>query len=412
MAGRLLSAVFEGFGPSWLAAGKQPPFARIELARTHRLTRRRLRERCLAVPGVYGMLGSEGELIYVGKSRRLRERLLSYFFETSHRSKSQRIVEQARAVVWEHAPSELAALLRELELIRRWRPRLNVRGKTRRQRRTFVAIGGQPAPHVYLTKSRSPRDARTFGPVRTGRRFRDVVRRVNDCFQLRDCSAPSVVFADESRLFPHDREPGCLRHDLGTCLAPCVGRCTREQYSDRVQAALDFLRGRDAAILDRLRQAMNKAAGREAFEYAAMLRDVADDLTLLHRRLAHWRRVRRRFGFVQPLPGYDGRAEWYLIDRAEVAAVVPAPHDPISAARCLDALDEVYPSRNGRRRRRGALESPEDADAVLALCAWFRDNPGQRKQRLRPARARAICRSWLAGPAAEPTQSEGRRLCR
>lgn len=401
MAGRLLNSTFEGFGSSWLAADREPRSISIAVGRTDRLTRRRIRQHCLGEPGVYGMITAEGELIYVGKSRRLRERLLSYFFQSANRTKARRIVEQAASIVCEPAPSELAALLRELELIRHWRPRLNVRGKLRRRRRTFVALGRRPAPHVYLTARPCSRDSWIFGPVRAGRRFRDVVRRVNDCFQLRDCNSTSIAFADQQELFPENRQPCCLRRDLGTCLAPCAVGCTREQYFGRVQAALDFLRGRDVRILDRLRDAMNEAARKRAFEYAAMLRDIAGDMQLLHRRLAQWRKVRRRFAFVQPLPGYDGNVQWYLIDRAEVAALVPAPHDADSAGRCLAALDAVYPTRNGRRIARSTMADapPEDIDVVLAVCSWFRDNPQQRRQRLWPAQARALCKHLLSSPA-------------
>src|SRR5205823_6722999 len=137
-----------------------------------------------------------GELVYVGKAKSLRSRLLSYFRPNSRDPKAGRILEVTRLIAWEPAADEFAALLRELELIRRWQPRFNVQGQPRRWRRAYVCVGRRPAPYVFLA-GRPPATAfALFGPVPAGRQAREGVRRVNDWFRLRDCpQAQAMVFA-------------------------------------------------------------------------------------------------------------------------------------------------------------------------------------------------------------------------
>src|SRR5262249_13400949 len=158
---------------------------------------------------------------------------------------------EARRVVWELAPGEFAALLRELELIRRHQPRHNVQGQPLRRRRSYVCLGRRPAAYAFLA-ARPPATALAcFGPVPAVYRAREAVRRFNDWFGLRDCPQRQVmVFADQRELFPAVRTPGCLRHEIGNCLAPCAAACTRAEYRGHVEAAAAFLQGKDEAPLE------------------------------------------------------------------------------------------------------------------------------------------------------------------
>src|SRR5262249_22653609 len=148
-------------------------------------------------PGVYGMVNAIGQLTYVGKAKNLRARLLSYFRPRSRDPKAGRIVHQARELVWETSTSEFAALLRELELIRRWQPRFNVQGQPLRRRRLYVCIGRRPAPYLHLSARPGPRGVACYGPIPASRRARAAVRHLNDLFRLRDCpQSQEMVFAD------------------------------------------------------------------------------------------------------------------------------------------------------------------------------------------------------------------------
>ena len=222
---------FLSFGPSTLfSADAQSRSARIEGTRPAEL---RGQVRLLAPnrPGVYGMVDREEQLIYVGKAKNLRTRLQSYFRRQSRPPKAGRIIAQAKSIVWEILPSEFASLLRELELIRRWRPRFNVQGQPLRRRLTFVCLGRAPAPYLFLARKITSRVQATFGPITASKRVQDAVRRVNDWFKLRECPRPQeMIFPDQGELFPGVRPPGCLRMEIGTCTGPCTGLCARKDY--------------------------------------------------------------------------------------------------------------------------------------------------------------------------------------
>src|SRR5262249_21999495 len=141
--------VFTNFGPCALAAAEIPCHA-VSGDRPARL-RVKVRQECPGRPGVYGMLNQNGQLVYVGKAKSLRARLLSYFRVKSGDPKAARIIRDARQIVWEPVASEFAALLRELELIRRFEPYHNVHGQPKRRRRVYLCLGRQPA-YVFATR--------------------------------------------------------------------------------------------------------------------------------------------------------------------------------------------------------------------------------------------------------------------
>ena len=382
--------VFDGFGPCLLACDAEVPAVDLDLPRDRRSARRLIRRHCLPVPGVYGMIDAEGELIYVGKSKGLRNRLLSYFSKTSEPSKARRIVERTRRLVWEAAPGEFAALIRELELIRRFRPRFNVRGQPRRLRRAYVAVGRGPAAYVYLTFRPSARDDALFGPVRGKRRYRRAVRLLNDWFQLRDCSGRVPIrFSDQLELFGKGRAARCLRHEFGTCLAPCAAGCTRREYANRVRRAESFLRGRDVSLLGRLEAEMRSAAADAQFERAAAVRDTWEELRGLHQQLQRLEEARQRYSFIYPISGYRDRETWCLIHRGHVVAAAPSPRFGRSARRCLDLIERTY-STNGTSR---SPHPPEDLDGIHLVSAWFRQYPEEFGRTLSPKEAVRICRA-------------------
>src|SRR5262249_2705945 len=254
--GLFASRAFTGFGPNALdPAAVALPLHHVHAQRPSGL-RARVRLECPRRPGVYGMVDGDGELIYVGKAKCLRTRLLSYFRRKSRDPKAGKILEHARSLVWEYASSEFAALLRELELIRRWQPRLNVKNQPRRQRRVYVCLGRRPAPYVFLT-SRPPSSAlAAFGPVSASRIALEAVRRLNDCFRLRDCpQSQAMIFADQQELFPVLRAAGCVRYEIGTCLGPCAAICTHAAYAEQVRSARAFLDGSDTGLLSLLERA-------------------------------------------------------------------------------------------------------------------------------------------------------------
>lgn len=378
---------FLDFGSSaFLPAGGACRFVRVEGCKPSAL---RTQVRLLAPtrPGVYGMLDGDEQLIYVGKAKNLRVRLQSYFRRKGRPAKAGRIIAHARSIVWEIVPSEFAGLLRELELIRCWRPRCNVHGQPLKRRLTFLCLGAAPAPFLFLSRTITSRVQSAFGPITASKRADDAVRRLNDWFQLRDCPQPQeMIFPDPKDLFPQVRDPGCLRMEIGTCLGPCTGACTRADYQRQARRALDFLSGQDLMPLQQMRAQMQAAATAQQFERAAALRDRWTTLQWLADRLARVRKAQREMSFIYPVAGLDGTAIWYLIHGARTVAALAAPADAASRKIAAEKINALY------RSRAGLLDSYEHADSMMLVMQWFRKNPGERERCLTPEEALACVR--------------------
>lgn len=342
-----------------------------------------------AAPGVYGMIDAEGQLIYVGKSKQLRSRLVSYFHARSQPEKADRIVEHASRIVWQCVPDEFAALLRELELIQRWRPRLNVQGQPGRMRRMFVCIGRGPAPRVYLTADPNGSETARFGPIRGGRVTRRAVQRLNDLAGLRDCPVPTpIVFAEQKKLFEYAESPRCLRFDLGNCLGPCAARCDEADYEGAVRTAKDFLAGRSTELQQALDDEMGQAAERRQFERAARLRDARMELDWLCDHLQRLREVRGRDRFVYSLSEQPGRETWYFLAGGQVVEAAAAPRNRRTAACRLRMLERAY----GNGRAFLAPDGPTSFDVSMLVASWFRSRGQELEETLVPERAMEICR--------------------
>ena len=379
MDGLFPSRALWSFGPNSLEPFcEASTLVRISAAGTSRL-RAKVRQQCPRRPGVYGMVSPKGELLYVGKAKWLRARLLSYFRTESRDAKAGRILQHSKSIVWEYTFSEFAALLRELELIRRWRPRFNVQGQPGRRRPIYVCLGRQPAPYAFLTRQPAAGALATFGPIPAGPRARQAVRFLNDWFGLRDCPrAQQMVFADQAELFPIVRTAGCLRYEIGTCMGPCLGACERAAYLKSVRAAKAFLAGTDVALLKTLEHAMSEASYALAFERAAALRDKWESLRWLHQRLD-----RLRLAFVYPVEGYGGEDLWYLIQGGRVIVSMPLPRTAREKAAAALAVSKAF-----RQEGPATTTVPlSEMDQVLLVAAWFRRHPQEQAQILRPQEA-------------------------
>jgi excinuclease ABC subunit C len=290
-------------------------------------------------------------------------------------------------MVWEQASDEFAALHRELELIRRWRPRLNVQGQPNGRRFTFVCLGRQPAPYAFLTRQ-PPRESLVHGPIRAGEKAREAVRRFNDAFGLRDCAqSQEMHFADQGDLFPVLRGAGCIRHEIGTCLGPCAGACSRLEYTKKVSAARRFLDGQDRKLLDGLKREMAAASTAHAYERAASLRDRSEALAWLHEQLDQVRRLRADGSFVYPVQGHDGGWLWYLIHHGRAVAAVRKPNCKSTGGIAATRIQTVYRAGDCQ----GRLESAEHLNGILLVASWFRRYPLERSRVLRPEHAQTRC---------------------
>jgi excinuclease ABC subunit C len=391
MSSLFSASSFRDFGTLSLApAHDVPPLVHIEGVRSSQL-RQQLALLAPRRPGVYGMIDATGLLHYVGKAKNLRSRLLSYFSK-SRPAKATRLLRLTKAIVWEVWPREFSALLRELELIRRWRPRSNVVGQPLPRRHGFLCLGRPPAPHLFLTRQVPSTAVASFGPLPLSARTELAARLLNDLFRLRECpQAMEMVFAEQAELFPLDRPVGCLRLDLGTCLAPCAGACSRGAYFAEVRRAKSFLDGDHEPTLGRLRAAMADAARKQEFERAAALRDKVQALDWLNMRLKRLRDARQELSLVYPVEGPGRCTWWYVLHAGRPLLAAPAPRTGAEAEAFLDTLDRIY-RRNDDPR---LADSYEHIDGMLLVSAWFRKFPRERRRALTPEQAMKNCRALL-----------------
>ncbi|QDT10639.1 GIY-YIG nuclease family protein [Planctomycetes bacterium K23_9] len=339
---------------------------------------------CPRVPGVYGMLDRKGQLIYVGKSKSLRSRLLSYFADSNSDEKGGRIIQNARAIQWETQPSEFASLLREQQLIRLYSPRWNVQGVPKRQRPVYLCLGRQPAAYFFLAAIPPENCVAIEGPFYGASRMRNAVDALNKVFKLRDCSQKQTFyFAEQLSLFEIDHRPGCLRLEVGTCLGPCAAACTRNDYDQIVNAAESYVDGFNDEPLTVIREQMENAAANRQYELASRALLTQKSLEYVHRKLKRLAKVRREFTFIYAVNGYDGCNTWYLIHCGEVAAVMAAPKNPQEYAAAKSTLSH-WQALASNRLDRGHGAYPHTLQIVSQ---WFRKHKDQMQRTFAPEQA-------------------------
>jgi excinuclease ABC subunit C len=342
-------------------------------------------------PGTYRLLSDDGEVLYVGKSKGVRTRLLTHFRAEYPRDKSARMIAEATSVAWDYEPSEFAACLAELRLIKRWRPRYNVVMKRDARHYAFIRLTAAPAPKLHVVRGAHGNDAATyFGPFHGAMQLAAALRELNDALGLRDCSLDTAMhFADQVELpVVTSRTPGCIRYEIGRCLGPCVAATTASQYDERVRLAREFLAGRHDAPVIALREAMERSSERLEFERAASLRDKVARLESLQDQFARLRFAVETLSFTYHVPGPDGDDRVYVIRRGRVRHESPVPRTESDRALLEARVTDVFAPA---ARDTGAVPSHE-IDELLLLASWFRAHPKELDRTTPPGTA-ALTRS-------------------
>jgi excinuclease ABC subunit C len=335
------------------------------------------------------MLSADGEVVYVGKSKRVRSRLLSYFRCVYPEDKGARILREASTIDWEYTPSEFAALLTELRLIKRLRPRLNVSMKRDARHYAFIKVSRGAAPKLLVVRGAGSEDGGVYyGPFVGAQRIGDAVRELNDALGLRDCSLDQkMYFADQVDLFgTPTRTPGCIRHEIRKCLGPCIAACTVSAYLERVAMARAFLDGADDGPIERLRADMQSSSDRMEFERAAALRDKLGRLEELREQFGRLRFAVETLSFLYTVRGHEGDDRLYLIRRGRVRAEVPPPR----TARDRRSVDALIASVYTPSERATTSVPTHEVDELLLLSSWFRRNPGELDNTRRADRLQAV----------------------
>ncbi len=224
-------------------------------------------------PGVYRMIAENGEVLYVGKARNLKNRVSTYFSGSkAHAAKTMAMVSQIASIEVTATASETEALLLEYNLIKRHRPRYNV---TLRDDKSFPYLyitAEQDYPRISFYRGSRKLPGRFFGPYPNARATRETVLLLQKLFLLRPCS--DTFFANRSR--------PCLQYQIKRCSGPCVGLISVENYQQDVADAIKVLEGRGAELIDDLARRMEEAAQQLEFERAARLRDQLNGIKAIH----------------------------------------------------------------------------------------------------------------------------------
>jgi excinuclease ABC subunit C len=214
-------------------------------------------------PGVYRMLNAKHKVLYVGKARDLKKRVSSYFQRTQASPKTAALMEMVAAVEVTVTNTEAEALILEYNLIKQHKPRFNV---TLRDDKSY--------PYIYVSTNhkfprlqfhRGPRKGkgRYFGPYPSTGAVRQALNELQKLFMVRQCQ--DSFFRNRSR--------PCLQYQIKRCTAPCVGLISHEQYATDIDAAIDFLDGKNRNVVAACVARMEAAAAIQDYEQAARFRD-------------------------------------------------------------------------------------------------------------------------------------------
>ncbi len=216
-----------------------------------------------ASPGVYRMLDAAGEVLYVGKAKNIKKRIVAYTRPTGHDTRIERVIAATGAVEFVSTGTETEALLLEANLIKRLRPRFNVLLRDDKSFPYILITADHWAPQLLKHRGARSRDGEYYGPFASVWAVNRTVTALQRAFLLRSCSDGFF----ESRTRP------CLLHQIKRCSAPCTNEIEFADYAELVREANAFLSGKSRAVQEELAAEMEKASAAMDFERAAIYRD-------------------------------------------------------------------------------------------------------------------------------------------
>lgn len=310
-------------------------------------------------PGVYRMLNTDGQLLYIGKAKNLRRRVSSYFTNSSgHSDKVLDLVRNVREVTYDETGSELEAALREAELIYTLKPPYNRLSKHLPRVAFLKLTVNNSYPRLSISAKPGSDRAVYIGPFRSRDFAEKAQRLLARMFNLRTC---------HGNLAPAPEVTPCLIGQVGSCSAPCATRISQENYGEQVTSFLQFLNGEDPRLRESLTEKRDSFAAELRFEGAARIQQdlqLLDQIQTVHRRF-HWI-VTRAHAFLLLPSREPGAAQVYLMLNGRLigSGLVRSRDELLSyTILCRDrfAIDHDRPLR------------PEEIDSSVILAAWLRD---------------------------------------
>jgi len=214
-------------------------------------------------PGVYLMRDTEGAVLYVGKARNLRKRVVSYFDARPKVERIMRMIARVSDIEVSLTRTEGEALLLENEWIKSLKPRYNILLRDDKSYPWIAMSTKHEFPQIAFHRGARDKKKSYFGPYPSAGSVRESINLIQKLFRLRNC---------EDSYFSHRNRP-CLQYQIRRCTAPCVGRVSREDYAAQVDDATLFLQGKNQKVMTRLIARMERAAKAQVYESAAMFRD-------------------------------------------------------------------------------------------------------------------------------------------
>ncbi len=226
-------------------------------------------------PGVYLMRDRSGKVIYVGKSRKLKNRVSQYFQNSGKAIKTDRMVASVRDFDYYLCSNEMEALSLENTLIKQYAPRYNIKLKDAKSY-PYIKITNEEYPRLQFTRRRDADKAKYFGPYSGSGTAYALIELVNRVLRLPNCH----------RVFPRDvgKERPCIYYQMNRCMGPCTGQVSQEEYKTAIKYAADILSGRNDAVRRELERQMRQDAEAERFEAAARARDTIRALDAIRER--------------------------------------------------------------------------------------------------------------------------------
>lgn len=226
-------------------------------------------------PGVYIMKNASGSVIYVGKSRKLKNRVSQYFQNSEKNIKTANMVRQVKDFDYYVCDTEIEALSLENTLIKQYSPKYNIRLKDAKSY-PYIKITDGAYPTLVMTRKRQSDGGKYFGPYSGTSTVYSVINTLSAVLGLPTCS----------RHFPKDigKERPCLYYQMKKCCGVCTGKVTEDEYREKIKFASDVLRGNTASVKRELTEKMLDAAENERFEAAAKYRDTLAALDRLGQR--------------------------------------------------------------------------------------------------------------------------------
>ena len=215
-------------------------------------------------PGVYIMKDAAGKVIYVGKSRKLKNRVSQYFQNSEKSTKTARMVERVHEFEYILCETEIEALSLENTLIKQYTPKYNIRLKDAKSY-PYIKLTDETYPRLVMTRKRDADKGKYFGPYSGVSTVYAVIGSLQKALQLPNCK----------RKFPEQigKERPCLYYQIKQCCGVCTGKVTPEAYADKIHTAAEILRGNTASEKKRLTEQMFALAEQERYEAAAVCRD-------------------------------------------------------------------------------------------------------------------------------------------